>query len=67
MQILTTGNVPVKIKDDNVEVRLTEFGEMTVSFIRLAEGTALEDCAYVYFSPTKEFDPIIRHIQAGPA
>ncbi len=34
MQILTTGNVPVKIKDDNVEVHLT--GE-TPSVESLAE------------------------------
>ena len=119
MKNLNAGDVPVKIKDDNVEVRLTEVGEMTVSFIRLAKGTdlgpalvglpgdlcqcphwgymlegrllmrtadgestyeageafywapghapsALEDCAYVDFSPTKEFDPVIAHILAGP-
>ena len=41
MQTLTTDTVPVVIKDDNVEVRLTEVGEMTVSFIRLAAGTDL--------------------------
>ena len=41
MQTLTPDTVPVVIKDDNVEVRLTEVGEMTVSFIRLAEGTDL--------------------------
>ena len=28
--------------------------------------SALEDCAYVDFSPTKEFDPVITHILAGP-
>ena len=41
MIALTAGDVPVKIKDDNVEVRLTEVGDMTVSFIRLAKGTDL--------------------------
>ena len=118
MRALTAEQVPVKIKDDHVEVRLTEVGPMTVSFIRLAKGTdlgpalkglpgdvcpcphwgymlegrllmrtpdgdstyaageafywapghvpeALEDCAYVDFSPTAEFDAVIRHIQGG--
>jgi hypothetical protein len=41
MQALTTSNVPVAIKDDNVEVRMTEVGDMTASFIRLAKGTDL--------------------------
>jgi hypothetical protein len=41
MRTLTSNDVPVEIKDDNVEVRLTEVGEMTVSFIRLAKGTDL--------------------------
>ena len=41
MQTLTPGDVPVAIKDDNVELRMREVGEMTVSFIRLAEGTDL--------------------------
>ena len=41
MQTLTPDTVPAVIKDDNVEVRLTQVGEMTVSFIRLAEGTDL--------------------------
>lgn len=118
MQTLTAENVPVAIKDDNVEVRMTEVGEMTVSFIRLAEGTdlgpalvglegdtcpcphwgymlegrllmrvpggdrtyeagqafywapghapfALTDCAYVDFSPTVEFNAVIKHITGG--
>jgi hypothetical protein len=41
VQTLTPDTVPVVIKDDNVEVRMTEVGQMTVSFIRLAEGTDL--------------------------
>lgn len=41
MQTLTPDSVPVVISGDNVEVRLTQVGEMTVSFIRLAEGTDL--------------------------
>lgn len=118
MQALTVDDVPVEIKDENVEVRLTHVGEMTVSFIRLAKGTdlgpalvglpgdlcpcphwgymlegtlgmhtadgdktytageafywapghapfAIEDCAYVDFSPTADFAPVIRHIQGG--
>lgn len=116
MQAITVGDLPVKIKNDNVEVRLAEVGDMTVSYIRLAKGTdlgpalvglpgdlcqcphwgymlegrlmmravdgettyeagqafywaaghapvALDDCLYVDFSPTKEFEPVIRHIQ----
>ena len=116
MQALEAIDVPVAIKDDNVEVRLTEVGDMTVSFIRLAAGTdlapalvglpgdacqcphwgymlegrllmrtpdgeqtyragqafywasghvpvALEDCAYVDFSPTEDFNQVIAHIQ----
>jgi hypothetical protein len=118
MQPLTTSNVPVAIKDDNVEVRMTEVGDLTASFIRLAKGTdlapalvglpddlcpcphwgymlegrllmhttdddqtyeagqafywapghspvALEDCAYVDFSPTEAFNVVIRHLQGG--
>jgi hypothetical protein len=118
MRALRAGDVPVEIKDDNVEVRMTEVGQMTVSFIRLSKGTdlspalaglpddlcpcphwgymlegrlsmrtatgeqtyqagqafywapghapaALEDCAYVDFSPTQEFAAVIRHIQGG--
>jgi hypothetical protein len=118
MRSLTATDIPVKIKNDNVEVRLTEVGPMTAAFIRLAKGTdlgpalvglpgdncacphwgymlegrllmrtpdgestyeagqafywapghapvALEDCAYVDFSPTAEFEPVIRHIQGG--
>lgn len=118
MQSLTPSDVPVAIKDDNVELRMSEVGEMTVSFIRLAAGTDLgpalvglqgdlcpcphwgymlegtlrmraadgdtlyeageafywapghapvaeTDCAYVDFSPTEQFEPVIRHIQGG--
>jgi hypothetical protein len=118
MQALNRDDVPVAIKDDNVELRLAEVGPMTMAFIRLAKGTdlgpalaglegdmcqcphwgymiegrllmrspdgdtvyeagqafywaaghvpvALEDCAYVDFSPTEEFAKVIRHIQGG--
>jgi len=118
MKSMTANDVPVAIKDDNVEVRMTEVGEMTVSFIRLAAGTDLgpalvgldgdlcpcphwgymlegrlrmrtadgdhtydageafywapghapsadTDCSYVDFSPTEQFQPVIRHIQGG--
>jgi hypothetical protein len=118
MQTLTATDVPVRIENENVEVRMAEVGEMTVSFIRLAKGTdlgpalvglegdlcpcphwgymlegrllmrtaegektyrageafywaaghapvALEDCAYVDFSPTEQFMPVIRHIEGG--
>ena len=41
MRALTSDDVPVKIADDNVELRMTEVGEMTVSFIRLRKGTDL--------------------------
>jgi hypothetical protein len=118
MQSVTASDVPVAIKDDHVEVRMTEVGELTVSFIRLAAGTdlgpafvgldgdvcpcphwgymlegtlrmrtatgehtfnageafywapghvpsAVTDCAYVDFSPTAQFTPVIRHIRGG--
>jgi len=118
VQALTANDVPVQIENENVEVRTAEVGDMTVSFIRLAEGTdlgpalvglegdlcpcphwgymlegrllmrtpegdqtyrageafywaaghapvAIEDCAYVDFSPTEQFAPVIRHIQGG--
>jgi hypothetical protein len=41
MQAMTKNDVPVVIKDDNVELRMSEVGEMTVSFIGLAKGTDL--------------------------
>lgn len=118
MQSMNSEDVPVAIKDENVEVRMMEVGEMTVSFIRLAAGTDLgpalvgldsdlcpcphwgymldgtlrmrtadgdhtysagqafywapghapaaeTDCAYVDFSPTDQFAPVIQHIQGG--
>jgi hypothetical protein len=118
MQAITATDVPVKIKDDTVEVRLAEVGEMTVGFIRLGAGTDLgpalvglegdlcqcphwgymlegrlrmrtpdgdrfynageafywapghapaaeTDCAYVDFSPTEAFAPVIRHLTGG--
>jgi hypothetical protein len=118
MQSMTANDVPVAIKDENVEVRMAEVGDMTVSFIRLAAGTdlgpalvgldddlcpcphwgymlegtlrmrtalddhtyaageafywapghapvAVTDCAYVDFSPTEQFTPVIRHIQGS--
>lgn len=120
MAALTRQDVPVAIQNDDVELRMTEVGEMTVSYIRLKKGTdlapalaglpddlcpcphwgymlegklkmktphgdeiyeagqafywppghapeALEDCAYVDFSPTEAFVPVIRHIQGEAA
>lgn len=75
------------IENEAAEVRLAEAGEMTVAFVRLAQGTdlgpaliglegdeafywapghtpeALDDCAYVDFSPTEAFNRVIHHIQ----
>ena len=41
MGVINREDIPVAIKDDNVEVRLSEAGDMTVSFIRLQKGTDL--------------------------
>jgi hypothetical protein len=41
VQTLTADTVPLVLKDENVELRLSEVGEMTVSIIRLKEGTDL--------------------------
>jgi hypothetical protein len=41
MAVINREEVPVAIEDDNVEVRMSEVGDMTVSFIRLKEGTDL--------------------------
>ena len=41
MGVINRDDVPVVIKDDNVEVRLSEVGDMTVSFIRFKKGTDL--------------------------
>jgi hypothetical protein len=118
MESIIPQDLPVTIKDDSVELRMKEVGNMTVSFIRLAAGTdlgpalvgldgdlcpcphwgymlegrllmrtpdgdktyeagqafywapghvpvALENCAYVDFSPTDEFNTVIKHIQGG--
>ena len=118
MQAMTADDVPVAIKGEGVDVRMTEVGEMTVSFIRLGAGTDLgpalvglegdlcpcphwgymlegrlrmrtadgdhlysagqafywapghapvaeTDCAYVDFSPTEQFAPVIEHISGG--
>lgn len=115
MQSMKPNDVPIAIENENVQLRMAEVGEMTVSFIRLAEGTdlgpalegldgdrcpcphwgymlegrllmrsasgdttyqagdafywapghvpvALEDCAYVDFSPTREFAEVVAHI-----
>lgn len=115
MQSMRPNDVPIAIENENVQLRMAEVGEMTVSFIRLAEGTdlgpalegldgdrcpcphwgymlegrllmrsasgdttyqagdafywapghvpvALEDCAYVDFSPTREFAEVVAHI-----
>jgi hypothetical protein len=115
MGVIKRDEVPVAIQDDSVELRMSEVGEMTVSFIRLKEGTdmspalvglpgdscqcphwgymlegklkmkttdgdeiyeagqpfywspghipaAVTDCAYVDFSPTREYNEVIAHI-----
>ena len=41
MSVLEREQVPIGIQDDNVELRMAEVGEMTVSFIRLKKGTDL--------------------------
>lgn len=41
MEALNREEVPVAIQDDNVELRMSEVGEMTVSFIQLKEGADL--------------------------
>ena len=41
MGVINRDDIPVAIKDNNVEVRLSEVGDMTVSFIRLQKGTDL--------------------------
>ena len=116
MRSVRAADVPIALKDDNVEVRLSEVGEMTVGYFRFAKGTdlgpalvglpgdmcqcphwgymlegtllmrtpsgdhtyeagqafywapghapeALEDCAYVDFSPTAQLQEVLRHIQ----
>jgi hypothetical protein len=41
MQSITSADVPVALKDDNVEVRIAEVGEMTIGYFRFAKGTDL--------------------------
>jgi len=41
MQTLTRDSTPIAIQDDNVELRMTDVGEMVVSFITLKESTDL--------------------------
>jgi len=41
MQSLTVDDVPIALKDDNVEVRITEVGGMTLGFFRLSAGVDL--------------------------
>ncbi len=41
MGVINEADVPFAIKDENVELRMTEVGEMTVSLIRLKKGTDL--------------------------
>ncbi len=118
MQALTRDDVPVTISNDDVDVRTSEVGEMTVAFSRRRKGTdlgpalvglpgdlcqcphwgymlsgrlkmrtdhgdttydagqafywapghapvAIEDCAYVDFSPTDEFRPVLDHLSGG--
>ena len=118
MRTIEREDVPVAIQDDNVELRVAEAGEMTVSFVKINKGAdlapaliglpddlcqcphwgymlkgrvkmkvkdgeqvyeagqvfywgpghapeALEDSEYVDFSPTEEFNAVIRHLQGG--
>ena len=118
MRSITSADVPVALKDDNVEVRIAEVGEMTIGYFRFAKGTdlraalaglpddmcpcphwgymlegkllmrtpsgdhtyeagqafywspghapeALEDCAYVDFSPTAQLQEVLQHIQSA--
>ena len=118
MQALTPDNVPILLKNEAVELRKADVGELSVSFIRLAAGTdlgpalvglendscpcphwgymlegrllmrvpggdqtyeagqafywapghapfALTDCAYVDFSPTADYDTVLKHISGG--
>ena len=117
MQSLKRDEMPVALKNDNVDIRVTEVGEMTGGFFRLAKGTdlgpaleglpgdscqcphwgymiegtllmhtaegdktyrageafywapghvpvAIEDCAYVDFSPSAELAKVFEHIQS---
>jgi len=41
MAVLNRQDVPVAIEDDNVELRMTEVGDLTASFIRLKQGADL--------------------------
>ena len=41
MGVINRDDVPVVIKDDNVELRLSEVGDLSVSFVRLQKGTDL--------------------------
>ena len=41
MRSMRAADVPIALKDDNVEVRLSEVGEMTVGYFRFAKGTDL--------------------------
>jgi hypothetical protein len=41
MEVLNREDVPVAIQDDNVELRMSEVGDMTVSFIQLKAGADL--------------------------
>jgi hypothetical protein len=41
METLTADGIPPRIKNDHVELRMTEAGEMTVSFITLKAGADL--------------------------
>ena len=41
MGVINRDNVPVTIKDNNVELRLSEASDLSVSFVRLQQGTDL--------------------------
>ena len=42
MGVINRDDVPVAIKDDNVELRLSQAGDLSVSFVQLRGGTDLE-------------------------
>ena len=81
MGAIKRDDVPVAIKDDNVEVRLSEVGDMTVSFIRFRQGADLGPAlaglpddlcpcphwGYMFPGPAQDEDPPWRRSVRGRA
>jgi hypothetical protein len=118
MPVVNRTDVPIAVKNDNVELRTAPVGDLTVGFVDIKKGTdlapalvglpddlcqcphwgymlkgrvmmktkhgdevyeagqafywpaghapvALEDSQYVDFSPTDEFDTVIKHLTGG--